>query len=60
MTTELAELIDRLPKGGKRKIAVKLGVNPGRITDARDGIVKNGTLLDQIAVECKRILGMIP
>lgn len=53
---DLADLLNRLPRGSKRKLAVKMGCNPGRITDAIDGFVKDQEFLSRLAKEASKFL----
>jgi len=53
---DLANLLDRLPRGSKRKLATVMGCNPGRITDARDGFVKDQDFLSRLAKEALKFL----
>lgn len=53
---DLAKLLDSLPRGSKRKLAVIMGCNPGRITDARDGFVMDQDFLSRLAKEAMKFL----
>lgn len=54
--TNLRELIDSLPRGGKLELAIRLNVDQAKITKAKHGLVRDEAFLDRLKSECKSIL----
>ncbi len=45
---DLVSLLEKLPRGGKRTIARLLRCSPGKITDAKDGFVKDQDFINRL------------
>ena len=54
--SDLKELIDSLPRGGKLELAILLNVDQAKITKAKHGLVRDQDFNDRIREACNKIL----